>query len=171
MLLGMIVERCSGVPLQEFFRDRIASLAGASQLGFVPTEWADNFLQCARRRGGDVAPTEHDTWRGRLLCGEVHDENAASLGGVAGHAGLFGTAEAVLAVTGAWLQAYHRRSSMLDAAPCQRVYLSTDCCAWVELGIGMGYSIASVIGWEISARGFFWPFRVYGDVGMDRSAS
>jgi CubicO group peptidase (beta-lactamase class C family) len=49
------------------------------------------------------------------LCGEVHDENAASLGGVAGHAGLFGTAGAVLAVTGAWLQAHHRRSSMLDA--------------------------------------------------------
>lgn len=114
MLLGMIVERCSGVPLQEFFRNQIASLAGASQVGFVPTEWADDFLQYARRRGGDVAPTEHDAWRGRLLCGEVHDENAASLGGVAGHAGLFGTAEAVLAVTGAWLQAYHRRSSILE---------------------------------------------------------
>jgi serine-type D-Ala-D-Ala carboxypeptidase len=115
MLLGMVVERCSGVPLQEFFRDRIAPLAGISQLAFVPTEWADNFLHCARRHGGEVAPTEQDTWRGRLLCGEVHDENAASLGGVAGHAGLFGTAEAVLAVTGAWLQAYHRRPSMLDA--------------------------------------------------------
>ncbi len=115
MLLGMIMERCSGVPVQEFFRNRIAPLAGTSQLGFVPAEWVDNFHQCARRHGGDVAPTEYDAWRGRLLCGEVHDENAASLGGVAGHAGLFGTAEAVLALTGAWLQAHHRRSSMLDA--------------------------------------------------------
>jgi len=114
MLLGRIVERCSGVPLQEFFRSQIAPLAGTSQIGFLPTEWADNFLEHARRRGGDVAPTEQDTWRGRLLCGEVHDENAASLGGVAGHAGLFGTAAAVLAVTGAWLGAYHRRSSVLD---------------------------------------------------------
>jgi CubicO group peptidase (beta-lactamase class C family) len=42
-----------------------------------------------------TAPTEYDTWRGRLLVGEVHDENAAALGGVAGHAGLFGTAPAV----------------------------------------------------------------------------
>jgi CubicO group peptidase (beta-lactamase class C family) len=115
MLLGMIVERCSGIPLHQFFRDHIAPLAGTSPLGFVPTEWADDFLQRARRLGGDVAPTEHDVWRGRLLCGEVHDENAASLGGVAGHAGLFGTAEAVLAVTGIWLQAYHRRSSVLDS--------------------------------------------------------
>ncbi|MEQ1793358.1 MAG: serine hydrolase domain-containing protein [Nitrospira sp.] len=116
MLLGIIVARCSGMPLQQYFRDYIGHLAGASQLGFVPTEWAERFLQQARRLGGDVAPTEHDAWRGRPLCGEVHDENAASLGGVAGHAGLFGTAEAVLAVTGAWLQAYHRRSSVLDPA-------------------------------------------------------
>jgi CubicO group peptidase (beta-lactamase class C family) len=42
-----------------------------------------------------TAPTEFDSWRGRLLVGEVHDENAAALDGVAGHAGLFGTAGAV----------------------------------------------------------------------------
>jgi CubicO group peptidase (beta-lactamase class C family) len=42
-----------------------------------------------------TAPTEHDPWRGRVLTGEVHDENAAALGGAAGHAGLFGTAAAV----------------------------------------------------------------------------
>ena len=41
------------------------------------------------------APTELDLWRGRLLQGEVHDENAWALGGVAGHAGMFGTAESV----------------------------------------------------------------------------
>ena len=38
-----------------------------------------------------VAPTEQCPWRGRLLRGEVHDENASAFGGVAGHAGLFGT--------------------------------------------------------------------------------
>jgi CubicO group peptidase (beta-lactamase class C family) len=42
-----------------------------------------------------IAPTEHDTFRGRLIVGEVHDENAWALGGIAGHAGLFGTAPAV----------------------------------------------------------------------------
>lgn len=42
-----------------------------------------------------TAPTEVDPWRGRLLTGEVHDENAWALGGVAGHAGVFGTAGAV----------------------------------------------------------------------------
>jgi CubicO group peptidase (beta-lactamase class C family) len=42
-----------------------------------------------------TAATEHCTWRGRVLCGEVHDENCAALQG-SGHAGLFGTADAVL---------------------------------------------------------------------------
>ena len=39
-----------------------------------------------------IAPTERDPWRGRVIHGEVHDENAFALGGVAPHAGLFGTA-------------------------------------------------------------------------------
>jgi CubicO group peptidase (beta-lactamase class C family) len=42
-----------------------------------------------------VAPTQEDAWRGRLLRGEVDDRNAAALDGIAGHAGLFGTARAV----------------------------------------------------------------------------
>jgi CubicO group peptidase (beta-lactamase class C family) len=42
------------------------------------------------------AATERCTWRGRIMRGEVHDENAFSLGGAAGHAGLFGTVDGVL---------------------------------------------------------------------------
>jgi CubicO group peptidase (beta-lactamase class C family) len=42
------------------------------------------------------AATERCTWRGRIMRGEVHDENAYALGGASGHAGLFGTADAVL---------------------------------------------------------------------------
>lgn len=42
---------------------------------------------------GEIAPTEYCPWRGRRLHGEVHDENAAGLGGIAGQAGLFGTAQ------------------------------------------------------------------------------
>ena len=51
-----------------------------------------------------TAPTEVEQWRGRLLVGEVHDENAWALGGAAGHAGLFGTASAVGAVARATLR-------------------------------------------------------------------
>ena len=42
--------------------------------------------------GNRIAPTENDPWRKRIVHGEVHDENAFALGGVAGHAGLFSTA-------------------------------------------------------------------------------
>lgn len=55
--------------------------------------WLDYLPPAALRAVS--APTEIDPWRGRLLQGEVHDENAARLGGVAAHAGLFGTAAAV----------------------------------------------------------------------------
>jgi CubicO group peptidase (beta-lactamase class C family) len=51
-----------------------------------------------------TAPTEIDPWRGRLLVGEVHDENTWALGGAAGHAGLFGTAAAVGAFARATLR-------------------------------------------------------------------
>jgi CubicO group peptidase (beta-lactamase class C family) len=43
-----------------------------------------------------IAPTELDPWRGRVLQGEVHDENAAVMGGVSGHAGLFTSADDLL---------------------------------------------------------------------------
>jgi CubicO group peptidase (beta-lactamase class C family) len=46
----------------------------------------------------ETAATERCTWRGRVLRGEVHDENAFALGGAAGHAGLFGTIDGVLDV-------------------------------------------------------------------------
>lgn len=60
-----------------------------------------------------TAPTENDPWRGRLLVGEVHDENAGVLGGIAGHAGLFGTAAAVGAHARHWLQILDGRQGVL----------------------------------------------------------
>ncbi len=64
---------------------RIASFVTSEPLTFRPSRaWRER-----------TAPTEIDPWRGRLLTGEVHDENTWALGGAAGHAGLFGTAPAV----------------------------------------------------------------------------
>jgi CubicO group peptidase (beta-lactamase class C family) len=82
LLLGFIVAERGGAALDAQF----ASMLGHTGLGFRPDP--------ARR--AIAAPTEDDTvWRGRLLAGEVHDENASVLGGVAGHAGLFGSAREV----------------------------------------------------------------------------
>ena len=60
-------------------------------------------------------PTEIDPWRGRLLVGEVHDENCFALGGVAGHAGLFGTAPAVGAFARHVLQVLDGRTGVFPA--------------------------------------------------------
>lgn len=80
ILLGFLLEEAAGSDLQSLF----APLA-SDTLGFKPSA---ALLP-------HIAPTEVDAWRGRLIHGEVHDENAYVLGGVAGHAGLFGTVDAV----------------------------------------------------------------------------
>ncbi len=110
MLLGFIVERVSGQSFSAFCREHLFEPLGADPLGFA-TPTADGITVGGRTvfDRDAVAATEYDAWRGRVLRGEVHDENASALGGAAGHAGLFGTAEAVLAVSGAWLDAYHGR--------------------------------------------------------------
>lgn len=110
MLLGLVIERLSGSTLDRFVADHISQPLGAHELHYRPTDKTRELQKNLMA----VAPTEFDSWRNRLLCGEVHDENAAALGGVAGHAGLFGTAESVLLVTSAWVQAYHRQPSLLD---------------------------------------------------------
>jgi CubicO group peptidase (beta-lactamase class C family) len=84
ILLGFILETVTNVPLNKQF-SRMAQ----------QQEW--NGLTFGREieTRENVAPTEFGSWRGRLLVAEVHDENTWALGGVAGHAGLFGTATAV----------------------------------------------------------------------------
>ncbi|HET7881060.1 MAG TPA: serine hydrolase [Acetobacteraceae bacterium] len=52
----------------------------------------------------NTAATERCTWRCRIMCGEVHDENAFALGGASGHAGLFGTVDGVLDAAQSLLQ-------------------------------------------------------------------
>ncbi|MEE2636113.1 MAG: serine hydrolase domain-containing protein [Acidobacteriota bacterium] len=84
ILLGFLVGDVADRPLDEQF-ERWAARVELGDLRYrPPVAW--------RAR---VAPTEVDPWRGRLLRGEVHDENGWALGGVAGHTGLFGTAPAV----------------------------------------------------------------------------
>jgi len=83
MMLGEILERVSGDDLNTFARQRLFEPMKMRDTGFKPPE-------SMKPR---IAPTEFDhEWRKRLVWGEVHDENAAALGGVAPHAGLFGTA-------------------------------------------------------------------------------
>jgi uncharacterized protein YbbC (DUF1343 family)/CubicO group peptidase (beta-lactamase class C family) len=81
ILLGELVERLAGVPLDEFAKKNVFTPLGLTATGFKP----DKALRAR------AAPTEKagDHW----LRGEVHDPRSRLLGGVAGHAGLFSTAD------------------------------------------------------------------------------
>lgn len=80
--LGLIVESVTGMGLDEYLEARVFGPIGMTATGFRP----DASLR------SQIAPTELAPPRGYPLRGEVHDENAYALGGVAGHAGLFSTA-------------------------------------------------------------------------------
>ena len=115
MLLGLLVERLTEMALDRWCEEAIVRPLAAYPMMFCPTaEGAQLGVVRPMVDVSRIAPTEQDEWRNRLLRGEVHDENAAAMGGVAGHAGLFGTAESVLAVSGAWLCGYHGRESILE---------------------------------------------------------
>jgi CubicO group peptidase (beta-lactamase class C family) len=82
VLLGFIVERVSGQPLDGYLAQSVFAPLGMNDTRYLPPkEWLPR-----------TAPTERDPWRGRLLRGEVHDENAAFLERPVAHAGLFSTA-------------------------------------------------------------------------------
>jgi len=94
ILLGALVEEATGVPLRASFARLCHEVAPGAEVAWgVEAAWQTR-----------VAPSGVDWWRQRLLAGHVHDSNAAALGGAAGHAGLFGTAEGVGAFARWWLR-------------------------------------------------------------------
>ena len=82
IMLGELIEKASGFPLDIF----------VDSLIFKPLGMGTTFYNPPEEKIKRVIPTEIDP-KGNLIHGYVHDENAHSLGGVAGHAGLFSTAK------------------------------------------------------------------------------
>ena len=101
MILEWMVEQVSGERLDFFVSERIYDPLGLDSLFFVDLS--------AKRPQGVFAATELCPWRKVLLDGQVHDENAFVVGGIQGHAGLFGTASAVHVLTSELLAAYQGR--------------------------------------------------------------
>src|SRR5262249_35015617 len=94
LLLGEVVARLRGQPLDQAVAARVIAPLGLCDTLFRPPA---GLLP-------RIAPTEIDeAWRGALIHGGVHDESAHALGGVAGHAGLFSTAEDLLVFCRMWL--------------------------------------------------------------------
>jgi CubicO group peptidase (beta-lactamase class C family) len=139
IILGTILERVLRKPLEVQRRALFARIG------------LDEHVAFSAPAGAPLAPTEVCPWRGRLLRGEVHDENAFALGGVAGHAGLFATLRGVCGYARALLSGRLHSAAVLDYLSREHARNSPP----EELRRGFGWSLASP-GWSggdlLSAR-------------------
>lgn len=87
MLLGRAVELAAFAPLDRLLRAELAGPLGMRDTGYLPLA---SMSECET---GRIVSTGHSSERGREKVGEVDDENAAAMGGVSGHAGVFSTAD------------------------------------------------------------------------------
>ncbi len=100
IVLGAVIERVTGRGLDRLFRERVAEPLGLARTGF-PSPARDFSDAAATERGNSYERAmagekgSRFAWRDEIPRGEVHDANAHGLGGVAAHAGLFGTASEV----------------------------------------------------------------------------
>lgn len=108
IMLGKILEEAGGASLHLLFDKRIAQPLKLSHTFFQ--EIVGRKASSSRSAQRRFAPTEDCPWRERVLRGEVHDQNAFALGGVAGHAGLFSTIDDLHRFLVSWMS-----SSMLRA--------------------------------------------------------
>jgi CubicO group peptidase (beta-lactamase class C family) len=115
ILLTQVLETTYHERIDSLLERRIFGPLNLSSLRYLPPEsWQTR-----------IAPTELDPWRGRVLRGEVHDENAAVMDGVSGHAGLFGSAEDLLTFA-EWMleQADSRAGGQVVSRPVSQLEIS-----------------------------------------------
>jgi len=127
ILLGVAVSRLAGSPLDDAIDQRVTKPLGLSA-HFQPAAPLQSIQ--------NIAPTEFCKWRGWRIVGEVHDESAWRLGGVAGHAGLFAHARDVAALG----------QSFLDASLLQRETIAEMTRMQAEFGAvrrGLGFALWS----------------------------
>ncbi len=92
ILAGEMLARAAGEPLDAVVARYVTDPLGLTGELFYPMALPRSERLALRPR---IAPTERCEWRGEVVHGEPHDENCWALGGITGHAGLFGTARAV----------------------------------------------------------------------------
>jgi len=136
MLLGEVVEEISGWTLDRYAQDKIFKPTGLRSTSFVDlTQLRMRRLQPAKEM---IAPTENCPWRRKILCGEVHDDNAYAMGGVAGHAGLFSSARDIHLLLRRLSRCLRGEDPFLPA-PLMREFVTRD-----ETVKGSSYAL----GWE-----------------------
>lgn len=151
IIAGEAMARAAGASLDEVLdREVFDPLGLVGQIvypGALPSERRATLVR-------EAAPTERCEWRGRLVQGEAQDENAAALGGVAGHAGLFGTALAVARFGRAVLDVCSKRSAYLPVAALESALGEPGDGAHVRFGWALKHGAAPACGRRMGARTF-----------------
>jgi CubicO group peptidase (beta-lactamase class C family) len=158
MILEWLVAAAAKIPLDQFVYRHIYRPLGIDDLFFIRTESPDFGLS-----GIDFAATESCPWRGYTVNGAVHDENAFVMGGVAGQAGLFGTATSAHRLIAFLMTAYagnNENSShpVLDPALVHIFFKEHDHC-----GRALGFDLPSASG--SSSGDFFSRAHTVGHLG------
>lgn len=151
MLLGEAVARLQGKRLDQALQELLLNPLNLRSFSFNPIQ---NGAPKEK-----IAPTECDAdWRGRRIWGEVHDENACGLGGIAGHAGFFASAQDVAAFGAAWL-AGDRRLGL----PAQLRRAATSQQATGQFRMGLGWMLKAAAD---SSAGELYSDASYGHTGF-----
>lgn len=130
ILLGHILEIDGRKRLSELFRSHVAEPIGLESIGFVDLEEPrPAFVRAAASCGWCE-------WRNREVRGEVQDQNAWAMGGVAGHAGLFGTLRAVHALVAEHVRAWHGSSDLFSREMLQAFWRKDDGLAGSTWALG-----------------------------------
>lgn len=140
ILLGSAIETISGSSLDRLAHRHIFKALGLDSTGYID-------LTTIRRRGLEpvvetIAPTARCPWRGRILCGEVHDDNAWAMGGIGAHAGVFSTAADVHKFAYEMIRAYRGTSDFIDRDVVREF--------WTIAGIDPASTWA--LGWDTPSR-------------------
>jgi serine-type D-Ala-D-Ala carboxypeptidase len=162
ILLGALVERLAGERLDTFLERRVFEPLGLEDTGFNPLEWgtasAFRFVAAVSPLGTRIAPTEWTAQRGHIH-GVVHDPVAFRLGGVTGHAGLFGSARDM---------ALYADMLLADGRSGERQILETGLVRSFTQRNGTDARFA--LGWELArpanSTGGFFPSAAFGHTGF-----
>ena len=153
ILMGEIVRRLSGKTLPEFARESVFDPLGMRETMFLPPS-------ALRPR---IAPTELDKTTGQPLRGVVHDDTSRYMGGVAGHAGLFTTADDLAKFAQMMIDGGESDGTRLFAASTIEKFTSPQSPADQPILRGLGWDIDSPFS---SNRGDLFPIGSYGHTGF-----
>jgi CubicO group peptidase (beta-lactamase class C family) len=168
ILLGQLVQKLSGMPLDEFARTRIFEPLMMRDTGYLPLRRLGQGAAAAiaptqKGREGDVVP-HGDLAPGQLLQGVVHDPTARRMDGVAGSAGVFTTAADVARYARMLLQGGELDGVRILSPDSVRLMTTAQSPAGIEALRGLGMDIASP--YAVRPRGTLFPVGSYGHTGF-----